>query len=235
MAKLAARGALLGLLALLAIMPLDGRSLLDRAFALVAPECTVGLSGTAVSVTVAGGGTGACDDWVRSDPANPWYPYAAGTEPAGAVICQGQQSGRTYTVRDQGLLNIYGTSICSALSGQATADILRRVADGVTNTEGQPGDQPLEATYACGYRLVGHNLTVLVYGAGCESISSRLPHEGIGWDSFDPVTTGGTPADGRQICAGYLFDLYAEVVDTGGATYATDVCDLVVPPGGPMD
>lgn len=239
MSKPVARVALVVLIAVLAIVPLQGRSLLDRALNAATPECTVGLAGTAVSVTMAGGGTGACDAWVRSDASNPWYTYSGGTEADGAVICQGQYAGVTYTVRDQGMLNAYGSSICSGLSGQAASDILRRIADGVTGGVPDPAAEPdagaPEGLYECGYRLVGHDLTVLVYGAGCESFPYQLPHPDIGWDSFDPVTTGGTPAGGRQICAGYFFDFYAEVLDTGGAVYATDVCELVIPPGGPLD
>jgi hypothetical protein len=236
MSRNAVRVALIAIAALLAVVPIGGKSLLDRGLALLPSACTVGLAGTAVSVSITGGGSGACDAWVRSDPSNPWYQYTAGTEPQGAVICQGGVDGLTYTVRDQGLANLYGSSICSGLSDQATAEILRRVAarvtagspDSIEEVGDGPGPGALADGSACAFRLVGHDLTVFVDGVACEDFPYQLPHPGIGWDSFDPlVDSADSPAGARVICSGDLFGLYAEVLDTGGAYYATDVCDLL--------
>ncbi len=88
--------------------------------AIIPGRCTVGLAGTAVSITYDGAGAGAqCDRWRTTiTDGGSWYRYQGDTQPAGAVICQEPAHGTTATVRDQGALNLYGTSICNYLAGQ---------------------------------------------------------------------------------------------------------------------
>ena len=81
-------------------------------------HCAVGLNGAAVSVTVDGGGALAqCQSFLRqTTDSGSWYIYADGVQPAGAVICQVDLYNDRFVVRDQGVLNIYGTQICQNLS-----------------------------------------------------------------------------------------------------------------------
>lgn len=84
---------------------------------LVSGGCTIGLTGAAVSIEAEGlGSSSECDSLARTttDGAS-WYRYADGTEAAGAVICQGKVGDVTFTVRDQGMLNLYGTNACNWL------------------------------------------------------------------------------------------------------------------------
>jgi hypothetical protein len=67
-------------------------------------SCVVGLQGAAVSVEVEGPSADRqCNAMAGTESdGGTWYRYRTGTEPAGAVICQTQQAGDTWTVRDQG-------------------------------------------------------------------------------------------------------------------------------------
>ena len=88
----------------------------------VAPaHCTVGLNGAAVSVSVDGpGAMSQCQSFLsQTTNGGSWYVYAAGLQPAGAMICQVAYANDTFAVRDQGLLNLYGNSICQNLSNLA--------------------------------------------------------------------------------------------------------------------
>jgi hypothetical protein len=80
-------------------------------------SCTVGLSGAAVSITADGiGAGGVCRDFDRrTTDGGSWYIYESGASPAGAVICQMKRDLVTITVRDQGILNLYGTAVCDSL------------------------------------------------------------------------------------------------------------------------
>lgn len=88
----------------------------------ILPEhCVVGLTGAAVSIQVDGAGASAqCDSYaIQVTDGGSWYRYQGDLAPGGAVICQVPWNGRTYTVRDQGLGNLYGTSVCQQLIGAA--------------------------------------------------------------------------------------------------------------------
>jgi Na+/H+ antiporter NhaC len=120
MAQRIAQAVLVGLAAVvlfvLVIPALTGRPVYGLAD-IIPARCVVGLAGAAVSIDVSGvGAIAVCDAQKRitTDGGN-WYQYAGGTEPAGAVICQVEIQGISYTVRDMGALNLYGSSLCSEL------------------------------------------------------------------------------------------------------------------------
>jgi hypothetical protein len=83
-------------------------------------HCTMGLAGAAVSVTYDGLGADAqCDRWnATTTDGGSWYRYQGNAQPGGAVICQEPAHGTTATVRDQGVMNIYGTQVCKYLADQ---------------------------------------------------------------------------------------------------------------------
>lgn len=99
-------------IAVLAVLPFAPGSSIG-----IPSSCTVGLMGAAVSITYDGvGADSVCAQWEgRVTDGGSWYRYAGGTDPGGAVICQGKRGGVTVTVRDQGALNLYGSSVCEAI------------------------------------------------------------------------------------------------------------------------
>lgn len=84
-------------------------------------DCTVGLAGAAVSIEIQGGGAdGVCRSYAgQVTDGGSWYVYQAGARPGGAVICQVALASLLYTVRDNGSLNLYGTSVCKNLIAAA--------------------------------------------------------------------------------------------------------------------
>lgn len=82
-------------------------------------RCTIGLAGSAASVTADGvGAQGWCEATAARSAGAGWYVYASGAEPGGAVICQIPKAAMTLTVRDQGILNLEGTQACRDLANQ---------------------------------------------------------------------------------------------------------------------
>ena len=93
----------------------------------VAPaHCTVGLNGAAVSIAVSGPGAMAqCQSFLNTTTdGGTWYIYASDEQAVGSLICQVSYAGDLWDVRDNGLLDVYGNSICKNLfalaNGQAT-------------------------------------------------------------------------------------------------------------------
>jgi zinc-ribbon domain len=110
----------------------------------VTPSCTVGLNGAAVSVSVQGADAQAqCNSFLtRTTDGGAWYVYSGGQQPAGASICQVNYHGDLITVRDQGALDLYGSSICSGLIDQANG-----VVPGAATTQAflAPTQDPAQA------------------------------------------------------------------------------------------
>lgn len=82
-------------------------------------SCTVGASGTALNVTADGWGAGrACETMMNTESTNVsgFTPYS--TNPFGQVVCVVPLGGITYTVRDTGLLDIFGNAVCQSLQQQ---------------------------------------------------------------------------------------------------------------------
>ena len=114
-------GTLLAILSVIVVgLLMSGYSVSDLTRALPIPlpqNCTVGLTGAAVSVTVQGPtAQSQCNSFLgtKTDGGS-WYNYAGGQSAGGAVICQENYSGDLFTVRDQGSLNLYGSGVCSNL------------------------------------------------------------------------------------------------------------------------
>lgn len=100
-----------------AVLLLNSRTLIGMVGGAVAPSCTVGLAGAAVSVTVQGlSAQMQCDSLARTTTdGGSWYVYSGGQSATGAVICQVNYADDLFTVRDQGLLSLYGSSVCTSL------------------------------------------------------------------------------------------------------------------------
>lgn len=79
------------------------------------PTCTVGVAGTDLQVTASGGNAQAfCDEFIK---ANNGSGYAV-DEPdnTGTLICRYTiRDGTSVTVRDKGLLKLYGNTECERL------------------------------------------------------------------------------------------------------------------------
>lgn len=88
---------------------------------LIQSECTVGLAGTALSVTFKGGNASdecaAMQGMVGPDGAT-WYRYED-EEPPGVLMCRHTVDDTTVTVRDQGSLMLYGSATCEQVEAQA--------------------------------------------------------------------------------------------------------------------
>lgn len=182
------------------------------------PSCTVGLAGAAVSITVAGGSADADCRSIQGTTTDggSWYVYAGGEEPAGAIICQVTLDGDLYTVRDQGSLNLYGSSICSNLIGQSHPQPAPVSSDPALPIPSEP------IGTACGLRVLGHDATVIGHDPGCSAFAAAYPPAGAGWTTYDAL--GGAPAQDGLICSGVIAAGSFSIWDSGGAYYATDLC-----------
>ena len=91
-------------------------------------ECYVGVRGTAASVTVKSMFPGGTCEALISNPAN--YVgdiaqdnskdlYAMSERPTQPVICEYKVDGRTFIVRDEGMLKVVGNLLCSGLAKRA--------------------------------------------------------------------------------------------------------------------
>ena len=88
----------------------------------VTPSCTIGLSGTAATITIqAWSANNDCNDIVNGrvsflgDPVKPGGVYLLTSAPTGAILCETDKQGRHLVVRDQGL-NIIGSGECQLLT-----------------------------------------------------------------------------------------------------------------------
>lgn len=78
----------------------------------VGPSCTVGVTGTAASVTVRGWtAPAACDSLQRTSVST--YSYTGLVN--APVVCQYVVQGNRYTVNDEGILKLVGSAICASL------------------------------------------------------------------------------------------------------------------------
>lgn len=79
-------------------------------------SCSVGAVGTAAVIDIKGrGATQACDDLVKDQNSF----YLTEEQPTKPVICVVKIHKLTYTVRDQGLLNLAGSELCNRLTAES--------------------------------------------------------------------------------------------------------------------
>jgi hypothetical protein len=114
-----------GLAILLAAL-IGGYVWLSGGAAMLVPElaparCTVGLNGAAVNITVEGPGAMArCQSALKTTTnGRTWFLYASDEQASGSLMCQVSYAGDLWDVRDSGLLDMYGNSICQDLLGLA--------------------------------------------------------------------------------------------------------------------
>lgn len=208
---------------------------------LLTSSCTVGLAGAAVSVTVEGPTADPqCESMSGQviDGGN-WYLYDPDTEAGGAVICQYKHQGNTWTVRDQGVANLYGTSVCQNLRAMAAGPTpVPATEPPPTEDVGcvveQPGDCSVDGgDEFCTLSMDGSSVRIDTYGPPgyCATIKSDLSMVG----TFVDVET---PEDdqGEIVCAGETGTGGIAVWGTVGAPEAIAVCERfgleVKPEGG---
>ena len=185
----------------------------------VTPSCSVGLNGAAVRVTVQGADAQAqCDSMLtQTTDGGTWYVYSGGQQPAGASICQVHYAGDLFTVRDQGSLNLYGTSICSRLVDLANGIPPPTPTSAPTR---KPVFTPI-STAACGLQVEGHNATVLADLPVCNAFGAAYPPADGTWIKYaHPLA----PSGDSLVCEGYWTNAHIEIWDSGGRSYATDLC-----------
>ena len=122
------RGVLIALAILGGIVLLGGGGLAALRLSPLWPDCTVGYGGTNLNINVQGlGAAVACQELIKSAPggvSSPGQtPLGSGyeTSPTGTLICSVSLNRLRYTVRDSGLLMLYGTAFCSYLQSQTPA------------------------------------------------------------------------------------------------------------------
>ncbi len=78
----------------------------------VAVDCYVGISGQKASISVSGIASGVvCDKIASSDK----RLYRLSQAPTERVMCERDYNGFHFTVRDQGILNLYGNELCKKI------------------------------------------------------------------------------------------------------------------------
>jgi hypothetical protein len=202
----------LGVAALLLLSP-DFRGQFFRA---VTPSCSVGLNGAAVSVTIQGADAEAqCNSFLRrTTDGGSWYVYSGGQQPAGATICQVNYTGDLFTVRDQGSLNIYGSSICQNLVKLANG---QSVTTTTTDTS-PPGNAQ---TVGCGLQVYGHDATVLATRDVCAAFERAYPPADGHWTAW---SSSSAPAGDTLVCSVSWQGAVLWIWDSGGQYYGTDLC-----------
>lgn len=94
-------------------------------------ECYVGVRGTAASITVKGMfPSGTCEALIKNpvkyvgDLAEDGGRdlYAMSERPTQPVVCEHRVEGRTFVVRDDGVLKLVGNILCSSLGRRADKD-----------------------------------------------------------------------------------------------------------------
>ena len=79
-------------------------------------SCSVGAVGSAAVINIKGrGATQACNDLVKDQNSF----YITEEQPTKPVICVVKIRKLTYTVRDQGLLNLVGNELCNRLTTES--------------------------------------------------------------------------------------------------------------------
>jgi hypothetical protein len=93
------------------IAPLDTPILGDLHY-----NCTVGVVGTAASVTVQGIFAGRqCRAWLHDSEGQPGQFFELTQTPAQPVVCEYSHARLHFTVRDSGILKVVGNGICQSL------------------------------------------------------------------------------------------------------------------------
>lgn len=78
--------------------------------------CTVGYAGTDMNVTIEGiGADKECRDLSTGQDQQVTEMAVYGTNPSGTLICRYAVNDLTYTVRDTGMLKLYGNQECDAI------------------------------------------------------------------------------------------------------------------------
>jgi hypothetical protein len=191
-------------------------------------HCVAGLQGAAVSVTVDGPtATSQCQSFAgQVTDGGSWYIYKSGTEPGGAVICQYTYSGDTVTVRDQGVANLYGTSVCSYVHDRAAvaAVPLEPIDASIGPTETSLDESTSDGgayDEQCILALGNYNVRLQVIGnlGLCDAVKGQLLSIGVWYEVADA-----TSSSDRLICSGVFVNGTLDVYDSGGAMYGTQVC-----------
>jgi hypothetical protein len=164
---------------------------------LAGTSCTVAMQGTAAVVEISGlSASSECESWVATGDF-----YRTDPQPEKDLICVVELHGLTYRVRDKGLLNVAGTSLCNSLSDQLRP----------------PTSTPRPS---CAVGVPEHDATIVVWGPRSRDTCSALVADG----GFEPRSTD---VDLTQQCS-YDFPGRNEtwvVWDSGGMYYATLICD----------
>ena len=171
------------------------------------PDCTVGYSDSNLNIEVSGqGADAACRQFIRAGPgANAdGFPYGTGQvgQPSGDVICRVTLGTLSYTVRDSGLITVYGGVACANLRADQSAiyKAFPRVAFVMT------GECPIGQPYcASGWDKLSQPFTANGVGYAACTVPGNCD-----WDMFWSYN-----------CTGSDHYFYTSIRDRDGKTQAT--------------
>ncbi len=193
--------------------------------------CTVGASGTALNVTVDGWGAGkACETMMNtaSTSINGFTPYS--TNSFGETICTVPLGSITYTVRDVGVLDLLGHSVCDYLqsqtpaaqasasaSAETVAASLSASAEAIAASASASASAEAAIASGCtvGPATQDHNVRMTFFG-GSQAQACQTA-EGHGWVSASRVATA-------VACELQITGTNVIVEDTGMQIYGDDAC-----------
>lgn len=195
--------------------------------------CSIGISGTAANVTFTGiNASAVCDGNVQGTS----QAYLMSGTPQGAEICEGdiqeQNHSVHYIVRDTGLFNIVGSSICAKLSGGTSTT----PSDTPTPT---PNTQAFIPGQTCTADATGQNCVMCAVGVQGHDAVAEFTHDGgtvaqddcnnlLAQKSYyfaEPIPSSGTPSwESMPVVCHTQGTESITVYDDGGQLYGTEMC-----------
>lgn len=219
---------------------------------LFSSECSLGLAGTALSITVEGP---EAEQWCAAEVGTTaasgatWYRYDADETLPGVLICRHDWQGNTITVRDQGALMLYGSEACSSIQASTAAldTSLGRVGSGGGTSSGGAGSNgddegvPLEVDSDRYNALMMEGVCLLttedeaeyvsIYTVGEEARTycEGLIELGVGGRDDWRIAQGynGTGHQPPRICVRDYDGLIVQVFDTAPSDFGQEVCDSI--------
>lgn len=203
---------------------------------LFSSTCSVGLAGTALSITAEGPNAEQwCSDTEGTAAGNgaTWYRYGENETLPGVLVCRQPYDGNTITVRDQGALMLYGSEACASIQNSATAFDAAAVTGNGGGSHGSGAGSvdrlsELALDGVCLLTVPDHNVAIYAAGEVARTYCEGLIDLEVGGLDDWRVAQGysGTGHQPPLICERDFGDLMVVVYDTGSAYYGGLVCDF---------
>lgn len=225
-------GASTGLLLILITIGMVGGV---AAWPVIRPICTIGVTGTAASVTVTGLFAGrACQQLLATGPTALYEMSQTPTQP---VVCEQNVSNLRLVVRDEGILKIVGNALCGAVQQAAAGNqsfafssllaqppasqqAPRQAAPAVQTTAPVVARTSVPSTPVCVERALGHDAVVTFSGPQahdwCRSLETSTAQA---WASLSSE-----PGGLAEVCTVTVGGASARVRDSGGQIVGSRAC-----------